>query len=178
MGKLKRRMLKIQLMCTKAIHSKHYMKVYNKYLRECGVDVSGHIKYIHPSVLIDLGYSKNIHIGDKFVISVNSIILAHDYSVECGMESIGLGDLSDEKKVVKDVYIGRNVFIGAGCVILPGTHIGNDCIIGAGTVCSGTIPDNSVVVGGKYKILKKTTDWIKEKLESSEEDGFAGSIDC
>ena len=69
----------------------------------------------------------------------------------------------NEKKAVKDVYIGNNVFVGAGCVILPGTRIGDNCIIGAGTVCSGDIPENSVVVGGKWKVIANTTEWIKQK---------------
>ena len=89
------------------------------------------------------------------------------------MASVGLGDINNEKKIVKDVFIGRNVFVGAGCTILPGTHIGNDCIIGAGTVCYGAIPDNSVVVGGKYRVIKKTTDWTKEKMEAAMENGIA-----
>ena len=153
-------------------HSKSYMKTYNKYLHACGMDIYGDVKYIHPSVYIDMGYATKIHIGDNCVISVNSIILAHDFSIECGMNAIGLGDLTNEKKIVNDVFIGDNVFIGAGCVILPGTHIGNNCIIGAGTVCSGTIASDSVVVGEKWKVIGKTTDWIRKKIV------LTGEMDC
>lgn len=163
---LKRKLLKIQLALKKRMRSSSYMKTYNKYLRACGVDINGNVKFIHPSVYLDTAYASKIHIGDNCVISVNSIVLVHDFSIECGMNSIGKGDLNNEKKTINDVYIGNNVFIGAGCIILPGTRIGDNCIIGAGTVCSGFIPDDSVVVGEKWKVIGKTTEWIMKKIES------------
>lgn len=46
------------------------------------------------------------------------------------------------------------MFIGAGAIILPQSKIGNYCIIGAGAVVKGTIPDYSVVVGNPCKIIK------------------------
>lgn len=161
---IKRKLVKLQLIREKKYPSKRYMKVYNRYLRACGVDVVGTVKYIHPSAYIDTGYAQHIHIGDNCVLSLNTVVLAHDYSLECGMESIGLGDLSNEKKTVKDVYIGRNVFVGAGSIILPGTHIGDNCIIGAGTVCGGSIPENSIIVGEKWKVIAQTTEWTRRKM--------------
>ena len=159
----KRRILKLWLILAKTLRSRSYMKIYNRFLKACGMDISGNIKFIHPSVYIDTAYAKKIHIGDNCVFSVNTIVLAHDFSVECGMAAIGLGDLENEKKIVEDVYIDENVFVGAGCVVLPGTHIGKNCIVGAGTVCSGTIPDDSIVVGEKWKIIANTKEWIKKK---------------
>lgn len=161
---MKRRFLKIWLLWSKLTHGRSYMKIYNQYLRVCGMDVEGNVKFIHSSVYLDTAYGSKIHIGDNCVMSVNTIVLAHDFSLECGMASLGLGDLKNEKKIVKDVHIGNNVFIGAGCTILPGTHIGDNCIIGAGTVCSGRIPDNSIVVGGKWKVIADTKEWTKEKI--------------
>lgn len=162
---MKRKLWKVRLLLAKTIRSKSYMKVYNKFLHACGMDIDGNIKFIHSSVYLDTAYARNIHIGDNCVVSVNTVILAHDFSIECGMTSLGLGDLKNEKKLVRDVYIGKNVFIGAGCVILPGTCIGDNCIIGAGTVCSGTIPEDSIVVGEKWKVIGKTMEWTKEKIE-------------
>jgi len=160
---IKRKFLKIRLYLAKRTHSKSYMKIYNEYLRACGMDVTGQIKFIHSSVYIDLGYAAHMHVGDGCVMSVNTVVLAHDFSVECGMNALGMGDLTNEKKIVSDVYIGKNVFVGAGCIILPGTHIGDNCIIGAGTVCSGNIPDDSVVVGEKWKIIANTREWAQKK---------------
>ena len=160
-----KKILKIGLMWEKFVHGKSYMKVYNSYLKACGMKIDGTIKFIHSSVYIDVGYAPHIHIGNNCVLSVNTVVLAHDFSLECGMNSIGLGDLNDEKKIVNDVHIGQNVFVGAGCIILPGTHIGNNCIIGAGTVCAGYIPENSVIVGEKWKKMAETTEWAKQKIQ-------------
>ena len=56
------------------------------------------------------------------------------------------------------IEIGDNVFIGMNSIILMGSHIGNNVIIGAGSVVSGNIPDNSVVGGGpsqSYPIVRR-----------------------
>ena len=163
MQKIKKKISKLQLLFAKKFRSKKYMKIYNNYLKQTGVHMNGDVKFIHPSVHLDTGYASNIHLGSNFVISINSIILAHDYSIECGMAAIGEGDNNNEKKFVRDVYIGDNVFIGAGCIILPGTKIGNNCIIGAGTVCGGVIPDNSVVIGTKCNVVANIKEWTESK---------------
>ena len=166
MKKIKRKFAKLQLLIAKKLKLKSYMNVYNSYLQKIGVHLNGRVKFIHPSVHMDTGYAENLYIGDNFVISVNSIILAHDYSFECGMAAIGRGDLNNEKKFVRDVHIGNNVFIGAGCLVLPGTTIGDNCIIGAGVVCSGKIPPNSVIVGAEYRVIENTIDWAHKKVRS------------
>lgn len=170
MQKIKRKIAKIQLLIARKLKLKCYMKLYNNYLRIAGVNLTGNVKFIHPSVHMDTGYAENLHLGDNFVISVNSIILAHDYSLECGMASIGQGDLTNEKKFVRDVHIGNNVFIGAGCIVLPGADIGDNCIIGAGVVCSGKIPENSVIVGAENRIIQNTKDWAYKKYYCAAED--------
>ena len=164
MRKLKRKIAKLQLLFAKKFQRKNYMKRYNTYLSAAGVQVSGNVKFIHPSVYIDMGYANNISLGNNCVISINTVILAHDYSLECGMTAIGRGNPSDEKKFVRDVCIGNNVFIGAGCIILPGAKIGDNCIIGAGTVCKGTIPENSVIAGAKNRIICQTTEWAYKQV--------------
>ena len=166
MHKLRVRLAKVKLLLARKLRSSQYMKAYNEYLKAAGMDIDGKFKFIHPSVHLDTGYARHIHVGNDCVVSVNSIILAHDYSPECGMIAIGKGDPQNEKKVVRDVYIGHNVFIGAGCIVLPGTHIGSNCVIGAGTVCSGNIPENSIITGGKWEIIAKTDEWIKKKVSA------------
>ena len=58
----------------------------------------------------------------------------------------------------KTTWIGDNVFIGMNATVLMGTHIGNNSIIGAGAVCSGYYPDNSVIAGNPAKVIKNIDD--------------------
>ena len=165
MRQIKKKIFKILTFLAHRFHSKTYMKFYNLYLRYAGIHINGIVKFIHPSVHIDMGYANHIHIGTNCVISINSIILAHDYSIECGLVAIGRNNDACECKLVRDVHIGNNVFIGAGCIILPGTNIGNNCIIGAGTICSGKIPDNSIVTGSKGTVVADIRKWASKHYE-------------
>lgn len=58
----------------------------------------------------------------------------------------------------KEVVIGDDVWIGARVIILPGVHIGNGTIIGAGAVVAKDIPDYSVAVGNPATVVKKRVD--------------------
>lgn len=64
----------------------------------------------------------------------------------------------DETFDYRPVKIGENVWIGGNVIIVPGTEIGEGCIIGAGTVVSGKIPALSIVVGNPAKIIDKRDD--------------------
>ena len=55
------------------------------------------------------------------------------------------------------IKVGDNVFIGINCTILPNTNIGNNCIVGAGSVVRGDFPDNSVIVGNPAKTIMSTS---------------------
>lgn len=60
------------------------------------------------------------------------------------------------------ITIAENVFIGLRVTILPNTVIGRNCIIGAGAVVKGTIPEGSVVVGNPAKIICSIEDYKKK----------------
>lgn len=55
----------------------------------------------------------------------------------------------------RSVSIGDNVWIGGSVTICPGVHIGNNSIIGAGSVVVHDIPDNVVAVGNPCRVIKK-----------------------
>ena len=52
------------------------------------------------------------------------------------------------------VKIGINAWIGANCTILPGVTIGDNCVIGAGSVVVKSIPQNAIAVGNPAKVTK------------------------
>ena len=61
----------------------------------------------------------------------------------------------------KGVVIGDDVWIGDRVIILPGVHIGNGCIIGAGAVVTKDIPDFSVAAGVPAKVIRNRKNDIK-----------------
>lgn len=60
------------------------------------------------------------------------------------------------------VHIGRNCWIGAGTIILPGITIGDNVVVGAGSVVTKDLPANVVAVGNPCHILRAINDHDKE----------------
>jgi len=57
----------------------------------------------------------------------------------------------------KPVRIGRNVWIGGGAIVLPGVTIGDDALIGAGSVVTRDVPAGATVAGNPARVVSKTT---------------------
>jgi acetyltransferase-like isoleucine patch superfamily enzyme len=53
------------------------------------------------------------------------------------------------------IKVGSDTYFGLKCTILPGTTIGSNCVIGAGSVVRGVIPDDSVVMGNPARVVMK-----------------------
>ncbi len=69
------------------------------------------------------------------------------------------------------IVIGDNVFIGTKTIILPGVTIGNNVVIGAGSVVSKNIPNNSVYAGNPIKFIKNIQDYKLKLISNSLELG-------
>ena len=67
----------------------------------------------------------------------------------------GIYDRTDYVATPKPVKIHKNVWIGERSIILKGTQIGENSIIGAGSVVHGDIPPNSIYAGNPAKEVKK-----------------------
>jgi maltose O-acetyltransferase len=88
-------------------------------------------------VAFDHGFLWLISIGDESVLSSDVRIIAHDGSTKQWTGYIRLGR----------VDIGRRVYVGARSVVLPGVRIGDEAIIGAGSVVTHDVPPRTVVAG-------------------------------
>lgn len=91
---------------------------------------------------------KNIYIGDGSSIGPNVCIYDHDHKYDAN------GFKKDEFTAA-DIYIGKNVWIGANVMILKGSNIEDNCVIGAGTIIKGLVRANSIVYNARDIIEKK-----------------------
>ncbi|HEX2534437.1 MAG TPA: sugar O-acetyltransferase [Chitinophagaceae bacterium] len=96
-------------------------------------------------VILDVG---EVHIGDGTLIAPGVQILAADHPRDAAQRKAGL-------ELGRPVRIGRNVWIGAGALILPGVTIGDDAIVGAGSVVTRDVAPGNTVVGNPARPVKR-----------------------
>lgn len=113
----------------------------------------------------DYGY--NIEIGENFYSNVNCTILDGAkvkfgdnvfVAPNCGFYTAGhpldVIQRTAGLEYAKPITIGNNVWIGAQCCILPGVTIGDNCVIGAGSVVTKDIPANSLAYGNPCQVVR------------------------
>lgn len=132
--------------------------------------------WIEPDFKCEFG--KNISIDDDVYINFGCVIL------DCAEVTIGshtlIGpnvgiyaanhSLDVEERIHggccgKPIHIGKNVWLGGDVKIVPGVTIGDNTIIGTGSIVTKDIPSNVIAVGNPCKIIRKITD--KDKTEYS-----------
>lgn len=95
---------------------------------------------------------KEITIGDHTNIGGNVKILDNDFhpvEVEARLKD-------DKEKIgTAPIRIGRNCFIGCNALILKGTELGDNCVVGAGAVVCGKFEKNSVIAGNPARVIRK-----------------------
>lgn len=83
---------------------------------------------------------KLIEIGNGTLMGENVKLYDHNHRFRYINKPI-----KEQGYSVDEIKIGKHCWIGSNVVILKGTHIGNNCVIGAGCVVSGEIPDNTIL---------------------------------
>lgn len=124
----------------------------NQTYRNAGMQIGSEV--VIYSSMLDILYPELITIGNNVTIT-HSTILTHDDSPV----------ISLRRRRIAPVVIGSNVFIGFQSLILPGVSIGDNCIIGAGSIVTKDVPSNSIVAGNPARVIKSLTDY-KTKLQS------------
>lgn len=103
---------------------------------------------IGNNLFINCGSS--IEIGDNVTMSANIFIGTTDLEIS--------NDLNDGfsawKNIERPIVIEKNCFIGYGAVLLPGTHLGQGCVVGANTVVRGSYIPGQIISSSKGKIIK------------------------
>ena len=91
-----------------------------------------------------------IEIGEGTEFGPSVYLYDHDHDYKVGFSA----DSNKEAYVSAPIIIGKNCWIGAHTVILRGTEIGNNCVVGAGCVLNGKYAPNSVIVQKRETTVK------------------------
>jgi len=91
-----------------------------------------------------------IRLGEASGIGQHSVVVAANHQVTLGREYL----FTAWNEVRTGVEIGDNVWVAANCVLLPGTRIGSNAVIGAGSVVTGEVPANEIWAGVPARKIK------------------------
>lgn len=117
----------------------------------CRISLKANLDWTNPS---------GVHIDDGTYVAFGAVILTHDMS----------------RVLTTDTYIGKNCFIGAHSIIMPGVRVGDHSIVATGAVVVQDVPPHSIVGGNPAKILRsgiKTGRWgiLQEHFEAGYAEG-------
>lgn len=136
---------------------------------EMGEDVTVNLPF-----WCDFGY--NTHVGDHFfanhnchildgakVTFGNHVFVASNCVFSCAEHAIDARQRISGLEVALPITVSDNVWIGANTVVLGGVTIGENSIIGAGSVVTKDIPANVIAVGVPCRVMRPITEKDKEK---------------
>ncbi len=122
--------------------------------------------YVEPNIFCGFGF--NIEVGDRFFANNNcvfvdpgKIVFGDDVKIapQCGFYT-ALHPLDPELRKTnlesaRPITVGNNVWFGGGVKVLPGVTIGDNCVIGAGSVVTKDIPPDSIAYGNPCRVVRK-----------------------
>ena len=117
----------------------------------------------------DYGY--NIRVGENFYANMgctildealvtfgDNVLLAPNVSIYTAGHAVNVAQRVAGWEYAYPVTVGHNVWIGGNVVILPGVSIGDNSIIGGGSVVTKDIPDNAIAVGNPCRVIRYITE--------------------
>jgi acetyltransferase-like isoleucine patch superfamily enzyme len=154
----------------------------------------GHFTLVGPHVTISAGFLPEYDLGPRPIVRIGSGVVLGRGSHVIGHESIDIGDdvytgpyvyITDQNHSYLDTHvpigkqwpvnapvsIGAGSWLGTGVVVLPGTQIGKNVVVAAGSVVRGEVPDFCVVAGVPARIVKifdEQGEWKASAMESTE----------
>lgn len=116
-----------------------------------GVDISvGRNVFVNQNcTFYDLG---GLNIGDDVMIGPNVSIITTGHPIEPSRRRDGV--------TAKPIVIERNVWIGAGATIIGGVTVGENSVVGAGSVVTHDVPPNTLVGGNPAKVIRSIAEEI------------------
>ena len=98
----------------------------------------------------------HIYVGDYTMIGPNVTIAAAGHPIEPGLRERGY-------QFNLPVRIGRNCWLGAGVIIVPGVTIGDNVVVGAGSVVTRDLPSGVVAAGNPCRVLRPVDERDRER---------------
>ena len=112
-------------------------------------------KNVYANFNLTLVDDTHIHIGDYTMIGPNVVIATGGHPLLPELREKGY-------QYNAPVQIGRNCWIGASVVIVPGVTIGDNAVIGAGSVVTRNLPANVLAVGNPCRVLREINEHDRE----------------
>ena len=112
-------------------------------------------KGVYANFNLTLVDDTHIYVGDYTLFGPNVTIATAGHPILPKLREQGY-------QYNASVHIGRNCWIGAGVVIVPGITIGDNVVIGAGSIVTKDLPDNVIAVGNPCKVLREVNEHDKE----------------
>lgn len=110
------------------------------------------IRYFYGNI-----YADKVSLGDTFFLDYAPVYIGE--GSKFSFENMVITSTHDRNNFeivrAKPVFIGKNVWVTSRCVILGGVRIGDNTIIGAGSVVTHNIPANCFAAGNPCKVIKK-----------------------
>jgi acetyltransferase-like isoleucine patch superfamily enzyme len=100
-----------------------------------------------------LGCIVEINIGNDVLVASKVLIIDHFHG-ETTLDGTKLAPMQRPLVSKGKISIGNNVWVGEGCIIMPGVSIGENCILGANSVITKNFEANSVIGGNPARIIK------------------------
>lgn len=104
--------------------------------------------YVYANFNLTLVDDTHIYVGDHTMFGPNVTVATAGHPILPELREKGL-------QYNAPVHIGSNCWLRAGVIVLPGVTIGDNTVIGAGSVVTKDIPDNVVAVGNPCRVLRE-----------------------
>ncbi|WP_277817594.1 acyltransferase [Dietzia cercidiphylli] len=126
----------------------------SRYLRAKGVLFGTNCSFLDVSIATFGSEPYLVSLGSRVRVTSGVRFITHDGGVWVARED------DPRLDVFGRIVVGNNVFIGVNSIILPGVNIGDDVVVGAGSVVTKDVPSGSVVAGCPARVLDSVESYV------------------